>query len=532
MKIIRFIILIGVGFSFFNCNKAPKIDDTKVFRLNRYENVSSLDPAFARSKSNNWMANLMYTGLVNFDDSLHIIPEIAKKWNISEDGKTYEFTLRKDIFFHKHPAFGKDSTRAVTAQDFTYSFNRLTDESIGSSGGFVLNNVENYMALNDSVFLIKLKSAFPPFLGLLCMKYCSVVPKEVFEANDFVNHPIGTGPFKFQLWEDNVKLVLKKNELFYKKDEEGTRLPYLEYVSVQFLPEKYGEFLQLVQGKIDMMASLDPSYKDELLTPTGELQPDYAYRLNMIKSPYLNTEYLCFYLDSKDKIPQELRKAINQALDKNRMIKYLRNNIGFPANGGFIPKGLPGHVSRLGEGYNPKKAREVIRQHKTENGVLPSLTLITTQEYVDICEFVQSELTKVGWEIAVNVVDPATLRDGKANGKFSFFRANWGADYPDAENFLSLFYSQNFAPNGPNYSHYSNPKFDTLYQESLKINDEKERIKVYKKMDSLVMSDMPVIPTFYDQSTLFLGKNVHGFTISAINMLDLTRVKKTPWEEN
>lgn len=512
--------------TFYSCDNSPKIEDNKVFRLNRYENVSSLDPAFARSKSNNWMCNLMYTGLVNFDDSLHVVPEIAKSWNISPDGRTYTFNLRKDVFFHKHSAFGKDSTRNVVAKDFTYSFNRLKDENVGSSGGFVLNNVESYKALNDSTFQIQLKSPFPPFLGLLCMKYCSVVPKEVFDANDFNHHPIGTGPFQFKLWEQNVKLVLAKNPQFYHKDKAGERLPYLDYVAVQFLPEKHSEFLQLVQGKVDMLASLDPSYKDELLTADGRLQDKYQDKISMIKAPYLNTEYLCFYLEDTKPVPLELRQALNMSIDKSKMIKFLRNNIGFPAHGGFIPKGLPGYQANLGDGYKPEKARELIQQYKTKNGALPKIKLVTTQEYADVCEFVQSELAKTGWQIGVNVVDPGTLRDGKANGKFQFFRANWGADYPDAENFLSLFYSQNFAPNGPNYSHFKNTEFDNLYQQSLMMNNEKERVVLYKKMDELVMQNMPVVPTFYDQSTTFLRKNVKGFTTSAINMLDLTRVRK------
>lgn len=524
----RYIFLLIIILGISSCGNPVKIDDSKVFRLNRYDNVSSLDPAFARTKANNWMTNLMYTGLVNFDDSLQIVPEIAKSWEISEDGKTYTFTLRNDVYFHKHILFGKDSTRTVNARDFEFSFQRLIDPKIASAGGFILNNVNSFQAINDSIFEMKLNSAFPPFLGLMAMKYCSVVPMELFEnnGNEFKNHPIGTGPFQFQLWESNVKLVFKKNPLFYRKDENGQSLPYLEYVAVNFLPEKHSEFLQLVQGKIDMMSSLDPSYKDELLTADGFLREDYEQDLVMIKAPYLNTEYLTFYLDNGSEIPIELRRAVNMSIDKSKMIQFLRNDIGFPAHGGFIPKGLPGHHESLGPGYQTAKAREIIRNYKNDHGQLPNLKLVTTQEYADICEFVQAELLKTGYPIEVNVVDPATLRDGKASGKFPFFRANWGADYPDAENFLALFYSKNFSPGGPNYSHYRNEEYDKLYEESLNLTSDSERIKAYEKMDKIIMEDMPVIPIFYDQSTTFLRKNIKGFSTTAIDMLDLTRVKK------
>lgn len=515
-------------FSLQSCSRAPEIDDKVVFRFNRYENVSSLDPAFARSKSNNWMANLMYGGLVKFNDSLEIIPEIARSWEISEDGKTYTFHLREDILFHKHPLFGADSTRTVKAEDFVFSFNRLTDPAIGSSGGFVLNQVESYRAIDHKTLEIILKTPFPPFLGLLCMKYCSVVPHELFEGDGsaFRSHPIGTGPFQFQMWESNVKLVFKKNPFYYEKDEQGNSLPYLEYVAVSFLPEKYSEFLQLVQGKLDFMASLDPSYKDELLNADGTLNARYGHDIEMIKAPYLNTEYLCFYLDAPEPLHADLRHAMNMAIDKDKMIRFLRNNVGYPAHGGFIPKGLPGHRADIGAGYQPQEARRLIQNYRQKYGTLPNLSLVTTQEYADMCEFVQSELIKAGWPIQVNVTDPGTLRDGKATGKFPFFRANWGADYPDAENFLSLYYSKNFSPNGPNYSHYINEQFDQLYLQSLKENNPEAREILYQEMDALIMQDLPVIPMFYDQSTSFIRKNVTGYVPNAIDMPDLTRVKK------
>src|SRR5690606_37929234 len=147
-----------------SCSERNPTDDSKIFRLNRYDNISSLDPTFARTQANNWVCNLMYNSLVKLNDSLEIVPDITKSWKISEDGKTYEFTLRNDVYFHKHPVFGKDSTRTVVASDFEYSFKRLTDPKVGGSGSWVLNNVENFKALNDSLFQIRLKEPFPPFL--------------------------------------------------------------------------------------------------------------------------------------------------------------------------------------------------------------------------------------------------------------------------------------------------------------------------------------------------------------------------------
>lgn len=523
-----------VSISFIACNKKPDIDESKVFRLNRYDNISSLDPTFARTQANNWVCNLMYNSLVKLNDDLEIVPDVAKSWEISEDGKTYTFTLRDDVYFHKSPIFGKDSTRLVNAFDFEYSFDRLLDPTVGGAGNWVLNNVESYTAINDSIFQIQLIDSFPPFLGLISMKYCSVVPKESFVDGQeaFRQHPIGTGPFQFKIWEDNTKLVLRKNPLYFEKDENGNQLPYLEAVSMTFLPEKHSEFLQLIQGKLDMMADLDPSYKNEILTATGELNPKYEDQINLYKYDYLSTVYLAFYLDDNEAIDLKLRQAINYGIDKESMVKYLMNGVATAADGGFIPKGLPGYKPNSTYSYQPQKARRLVNEYFNENGHLPKIQLTTVQEYADITEYIQAQLAKIGLNIDINVVPGPTLRDGRATGKFSFFRANWGADYPDAENFLSLYYSENFAPEGPNYTHYKNDEYDKLYLESFKISDEKERAKIYEKMDSLMMESAPIVPLFYDQTSIFMNKNVKGFNMSPVKLLDLTRVYKTKNDDN
>ena len=524
----KYFIYIMLFVSIFSCSKKIEIDENKVFKLNRYDNISSLDPINARTQANTWACNLMYNSLVKIDNQLEIQPDIAKSWTISEDGKTYSFTLRNDVFFHKHEAFGKDSTRNVTASDFEYSFNRLKDPKAGGSGGWIMNNIDSYKAINDTVFEIKLKEAYPAFLGLISMKYASVVPKELFKNgnNEFLKHPIGTGPFLFKIWEDNVKMVFRKNPKYFEFDEKGQRLPYLEAVNLSFLPEKNSEFLELIKGNLDMMADLDPSYKDEILNPIGDLNPKYSNILTIQKVPYLSTVYLCFYLDAPNAVDLKLRQALNYGVDKNKIIKYMMKGQAFEADGGFIPKGLPGYSPESGYKYSPEKARELINSYKKTNEKITPIELTTVQEYVDVCEYIAAEMAKLGLPIKVNVVPGPTMRDGKATGKFTLFRANWGADYPDAENFLSLYYSKNFAPEGPNYSHYKNGEFDKMYEKAFLTNNPDERAKIYQKMDALMMQNAPILPLFYDQTTLFLNKKVKNFSMGPIKLLDLTRVYK------
>lgn len=511
-------------------NTNPNTDDT-VFRYNEHKNIGSLDPAFSKDISDIWATNQLFNGLVQMDGELNIQPSIAKSWTISEDALTYSFLLRNDVFFHEHELFGNDSTRTVNASDFEYSLNRLINKKVASPGSWVLNRVENFKAINDSVFQIKLKSPFPAFLGLLTMKYCSVVPKEIvdFYGSNFRSNPIGTGPFKFKRWEENLKLVFRKNSNYFEKDSLGNALPYLEAIAITFLPDKQSEFLQFAQGNIDFIIGLDASYKDDILTANGHLQNKYLADVDMVRGPYLNTEYLSFYLDSEiPEIQSELiRKAINYGFDRNKMMMYLRNGIGIPAEGGFIPKGLPSYDNTIGFSFKPDIAKQLIEQFKAESGNKnPEISITTTSNYLSFSEYIQRELEKIGLIVKIDVMPGAALRDAKANGKLDIFRASWVADYPDAENYLSLFYSKNFAPNGPNYTHYKSELFDAWYEEAFNEIDDEKRNILYTKMDSLIMKQAPIVPLFYDEIVRFTRKNVKGLEVGPVYVLELKHVKK------
>ena len=523
-------LILIIGFLVVGCQSEIKIHDNTVFRYNEYRNITSLDPAFARNPQNIWPIQQIFNGLVQLDDSLQIRPEIAKSWHINEEGTVYTFELRDDVYFHKSNVFGPKGTRTVTAEDFVYSFNRLKDEKTGSPGGWVLQNVKNYYAPNTHVLQIELKQPFPAFLGLLTMRYCAVVPKEgvTFFKDDFRSNPIGTGPFQFKKWEEDVKLVLRKNDLYFEQNESGEQLPYLEAIAISFLPDIQSEFMMFIQGKFDFLNSLDTSYKDDLLTPLGELQEKHHQDIKMEKGPYLNTEYIGFYLDANNKAlkSRKIRKAMNIGFDREKMILFLRNTIGFPAFQGFIPKGLPGHGNQIFNEYNPALAQELVQEYTKEQGENPKIRLATDVNYLDICEYLQRAYQNIGIDVTIELMPTATLRQAKSSGNLEAFRASWIADYPDAENYLSLFYSKNFSPKGPNYTHFSQAKFDKLYQETMKISDPEKRIVSYKKMDRLLMSSYPIIPLYYDQAIRFTRKNISGLQMNAINLLNLKHVQK------
>lgn len=511
----------------------------QVFHYNEQTGIASLDPAFAKNQSVIWPIHQLYNTLVETDDELNIIPSLAYRWDISADRRVYTFHLRTPVYFHDNDAFAGGKGRLFTAHDIEYSFKRIVNPATASPGAWIFNDrvdsATGFRALDDSTFQLTLTRPFTPILGLLSMQYCSVVPREVVEKykQDFRSHPCGTGPFMFKAWEEGQVMVFVKNENYFEKDSAGNRLPYLDAINITFYNNKATEFLLFRQGKLDFINDIDPSFKDEILTRRGELRSDWTGKVILQKHPYLNTEYLGILADSSKEVVKQsplrlkqVRQAINYGFDRRKMMMYLRNSIGTAAESGFIPAGLPCFDSAVVKGYNynPAKARKLLSDAGFGAGNrLPAMKLLTVPVYADLAGFIAKELEDVGIKIEVEVIQKSLLLEQTAKSQALFFRASWIADYPEAENYLSLFYSKNPAP--PNYTRYKNPRFDQLYEQALLVENDSVRNKLYQQMDQLVIDDAPVVPLWYDQVIHLVNTGLHGFTANGLNLLELRRAR-------
>ena len=528
------------------CKEEKANRNKTVFKYNEPAGITSLDPAFSNRTENIWAVNQIFNGLVQLNDTLAVVPCIAKKWEISDDGLNYTFHLRNDVYFHNHYLFKNGKGRKVLASDFVYSFNRLLDPAIASPGVWVLNAVAQHddaiLALNDSTLKITLSKPYRPFLNLLSMPYCSVVPNEIANhfKKDFRSNPIGTGPFVFKFWAEGEKMVLLKNQNYFEFFE-GKRMPFLDAVNISFLKDRQTSFLEFVKGNFDFMSGIDGSYKDELLTRTGALQKKYVSKVNMSKIPFLKTDYLGFNLDYAEGIGAltneskiKIRNAINYGFDRKKMVLYLRNNIGVAALNGFVPKGMPSFdTTVVGYNYQPEKAKQLLKEAGFADGKnLPEIQLITTAVYLDVCEYIQSELSQLGIKIKVEVLLPAVNSELIANNKAAFFRKSWVADYADKENYMSVFYSKNFSPNGPNYTHFKNDEFDKLYETSLTMIANEELQINFKRMEEIIIAEAPVVPLYYDDAVFFYHKNITGLKGNPLNLLQLKSVSKIKANES
>lgn len=523
---------------FTGCGPRTSNAGKKIFHYNESDGVATLDPAFAKNRSIMWVIHQLYSTLVETDEQLRIVPALARSWEVSPERKVWTFHLRNDVFFCDDPAFPGGKGRRLVASDVVYSFDRLLDPATASSGAWIfhdrIDTAGAFRALDDSTFQLRLLRPFNPILGLLSMEYCSIVPQEVVKkyGKDFRRHPCGTGPFRMQSWEEGQAMILLKNEHYYAKDSGGRSLPYLDAVKITFNQEKAAEFLLFRQGQLDFINEIDPSFKDEVLSKRGMLKAEWKDRIVLSLAPQLNTEYLGILVDTTNplviKSPlryRAVRQAINYGFDRRKMMLYLRNSLGLPAESGFVPAGLPSFDSAKVHGYHydPDRARSLLAAAGFPDGKgIGTIKLLTVPNYGDFANFIARQLEDIGLHVQVEVVQKSLLLEETAQSEALFFRGSWIADYPDAENYLSVFYSKNPAP--PNYTRYNDPEFDRLYELALRESNDSIRYSLYRRMDQRVMDASPVIPLWYDEVVHLINRRVTGLLPNGLNLLELRRV--------
>lgn len=534
MKYIFFTAFVILLFSACNNNETDT-SGLSIFHYNEPNNVTSLDPAFARNQSNNWAVNQVFSTLIQLDDSLKTQPCIAEKWTVSEDGLTYTFTIRKDVFFHNNKCFPNEKGRRVVAEDVRYSFHRIIDPEVGSTGTWLLEDkidtIQPFAAPNDSTFILKLNQPFRPMLGICGMQYFSIVPKEAvdFYGRDFRANPVGSGAFQFRKWIENQALILTKNPNYFETDKNGNRLPYLDGIRINFVNDRNTAYLNFRIKKLDFLSGLESSYVDDLLKKDGTLRPENAEKMQFFKTPFLNFEYLGISQEVGDDDPlkhKKVRQALNYGFDRVKMLRELRNSVGQPATSGATPIGLPSFDAEKVKGYhyNPSKARQLLAEAGFPNGKgMTEIKLYTNNDYLDLCTFIARQWEDLGVKVKIELLESATLREMMKKGQATFFRASWIMDYPDAENYMTLFYSKNGAP--PNYTRFKNTQFDQLYEQALLENEDEKRFDLYQQMERIIIEESPVIFLFYDETARFAASNVSGLRTNASNLLTLKEVK-------
>ena len=532
--------VLGLG----GCKNVDKKSPQQIFHYNEDVSVTTLDPAFVRSQSENWIVSQIFNGLIDLDAQLQPVPALAKSWEISTDLLTYTFHLRSDVNFCFVDKQGKVTTRKMVASDVAYSLSRIADPATSSPGAWIfvgkidsqLNRV--FISPNDSTFVLKLVSPAASLLGLLSTNFGYVVPKEYarLDKSYLARNPVGTGPFYVRRWEDEIKLVMRKNPHYHEKDTQGVPLPYLDAINVTFVKNKQTAFMQFAAGSYDFFNGLEGSFKDELLTDQAMLKPKYAQKMKAIITPFLNTEYVgCYLGDYPGKTnwlkDVHLRRALFYAVDKQKLVRFFRNGLGDAGDWGVVPPILNVHEKEAITEANAawqKALAEYQQSGYAKQTNKPEIVLSTTADYLDMMVYLQETWGRLGVKIKVDIQTGGMLRQLRNEGKLMLFRGSWIADYPDAENFLACYYAPYLSPMGPNYTHFEDAQFDTLYRliEAGESGQKASLRKQYiQQANQILIDQAPVIPLYYDKSIRLIQPWVQGLENDAANRLVLKRVK-------
>ncbi len=535
--------------------------DDNIFRYNEPSGIGSLDPAFINYQAAIWAGSQLYNGLVEADENEQIKPCIARSWSGDSTATVWTFNLRTDVFFHEDECFGSARTRRLTATDVKYSFERVCDARIKSAGQWIfrstVDGAEAYIkataagespvgirgitAPDDSTLVIRTAKPFAPFLSLLTTPFCWIVPKEAteFYKERFAHHPVGSGPFRFLSWEQDRDIRLKRNERYFRFDDKGVRLPYLDGIKISFIRSPKSEFFEFEQGRLDFVATIDNSVLEQVITPDGNLTPKFADYKQFRKAAQ-SVEYYGFLLDTAFTAAKNgpystskvLRQALNYAIDRDRIVRYVLRGRAVPAHNGILPPSMPGFSPEVkGYDYNIQKARELLLQAGYGPGKsLPPITLQigANERTASVAEAVQQQWKEIGLDARIVQVDFPRHLGMIRNSELPLWRTSWIADYPDPENFLALFYSKNASPAGPNTTHFRNATFDSLYEQALspKLNPA-ERYTLYNRMERIVIDDAPWIFLYHDVSLRLARPSVIGFRPESAGRLVLETVKKS-----
>ncbi|MGK7395109.1 MAG: ABC transporter substrate-binding protein [Candidatus Cyclobacteriaceae bacterium M3_2C_046] len=542
------LIFLAVIMLWGSCSqKQEQLSDKKVFRYNQADGLSSLDPAFARNQANIWATSQIYNGLFELSSDLYPVPSLASTWDISEDGKVYKFNIKKGIYFHDNQVFPQGKGREVKAEDFVYSFKRILDPATASTGGWIFSDkvkknehgkvADDWVVAEDEYTLkVSLDQPFGAFLEILTMPYTFVVPHELIEAHgkDFRIHPVGTGPFVFKSWDEGNNLILLKNDNYWKNDEQGQTLPYLDAIQVSFISDKTQELLTFQQKKLDFISySGQANSIDLILNNDGTIKNEFEGQFVVEKMPYMNTEYIGFCLDPElyddpnhPILNKKFRQALNYAINRKEMISYLLNNLGVPGTSGIIPPAITGFNKTKVHGYDydPAKAETLLKEAGYGNGNLAELKLFTTIQSKPYVEYLQKQWEAIGIKVEIEINPVATHQELIDNAKVKFFRGSWLGDYPDAENYMAMFYSKNFSSAGPNKTHFKNERFDELYEKAKLEPNGFKRLDYYLEMDKIIVEEAPVIVLFYDEALRVTQEHLEGMEANPMNLLKLERV--------
>lgn len=539
------ILATSLALSALSCTRNSS-DEANTLQYGLRANLKALDPAQASEETGNEIMPSIFESLYEYHylkRPLTLQPLLAEGMpEISKDSLTYTIKIKSGIKFQDSEVFPNGKGRDVVASDFIYSWKRVADPRLKGEGFWIFDGkikginewqaklqkgegkfedpIEGFSAPDDKTIVIKLTKPYYALNYILAMTYTSVVPKEAVEkyGEEFMNKPVGTGPYKFVSWVRGNKVTLERNPTWHggtypaegaPGDKEagfladaGKPLPFIDKIIFHEIPETQPRWLNFQKGTLDFMGVPKDNF-DATIGADGKLKPEFVAKgIQMFKYPWPDVVYIGFNMaDPLLGKNADLRKALALAYDGKTAMKKFYNDQALMAHSPLAPdmEGFDPNFKNPWKEYNLEKAKEMLKKAGFPGGKgLPVLEFNSGSSSTDrqMAEYLSQQFEAIG--VKVNIISSSWPQfvERLNQKKAQMFGIAWLADYPDQGNMLQTLYCKNQSP-GPNNANYCNKDYDAWYEQSERMPPGPARTALFYKMRDQFVKDIPWIPTVH-----------------------------------
>jgi ABC-type oligopeptide transport system substrate-binding subunit/class 3 adenylate cyclase/tetratricopeptide (TPR) repeat protein len=471
----------------------------------------SLDPTISYTAHDQFIICQLFTGLVELTPELDIVPALASSWDLLDDGRSYIFHLRDDV----HWSDGE----VVTAKDFEYAWMRLLNPATRSPIAELLYDIKGsrafhrreiidpgrvgVKAFDDLTLVVELEEPTGYFPYLLSNSSTYPIPRHVVEANGedwtALDHIVTCGPFTLEAWQRGHSMMLMRNS-----DYCGQFNGNLSRVELSLIADPTASLEFYAADDLDIfdLRVLQPSERD---------RARQKYAGEYVSGPELATYYIGFNLSQAPFNDRLVRQAFAHATDRQTLADVTMRGYEYPANGGYVPPGMPGHSPGIGLPYDPELARQLLAAAGYPDGRgFPAVQALTHQEHEFECACLKTQwLQNLGIDITWKVMELNELYKMAGDESANIFHFGWVADYPDPDNFLRVSLPTDLYK-------WHHDIYQNLLNEARKITDQEDRIKLYRQADQILVAEVPILPLTYVRRILLVKPWVKNLPLTGL----------------
>ena len=524
------------------------------FRFMSSEKINCLFPVATADVYNQRIAGQIFESLLSIDFKTNkVVPNLASSFTISSDAKTFTLKIKEGVFFHNDACFSGGDGRELTPEDVKYALDfacsglkvnkmswMLVDKIKGAkefnkkSKNSLTDGGVSGITVKDNSVIIELVESFVGFDKILTHSSLGLFPKESFEMykNDVVKHPVGTGPFCLESISSK-EVLLKRNNNYWKKDDFGNQLPFLEKVRMTYSTDKKSELMAFRNKKIDLVLEIPVDEIENILGSLEEAQAGMTVKHKIDSKNSLSVAYLGFAHNAEPFNNKNVRKAFNLAIDRNQIVNNYLKGEGYACENGFVPN-IEDYTTEKVNGYklNVSLAKKLLAEAGYPEGKgFPVLDVYVNAQSGNsifmLYEAIKKQL-KSNLNITVNLKLCSLDERDKAisSGKAKMWRGGWIADYPDPENFLNLFASKHIGSNSQtmNTVKFNSPEYDRLLNLATKEKNPKTRNDYFVKCDQILIDEAVVMPLINDDFITMINSKIKNFETNSMETLDFSKI--------